>query len=98
MMHPVHVQARAVTTDRLLRIQVPQNCRENDTFLVQPPTGRPFTVIVPPGGSPGAWMDVAIPDDGPVATVDAVEVTVAAGDDDAEAELRVSQWIDRTRL
>jgi hypothetical protein len=37
-------------------------------------------------------MDVAIPDDDPVAAVDAVEVT-AAVDDDAEAELRVSGLI-----
>ena len=39
---------------------------------------------------PGAWLDVAVPDDGQVVSVDAVEVT-AADEQDTEAELRVKK-------
>lgn len=82
------VHAQAVNGNNIMRLEIPPGLRPGDTFLVTPPQGHVFTVIVPEGGGPGAWIEVVVP----VEAVQAVEVNAdgGAGGDDAEFRMKKS--------
>ena len=61
------VQAHAVV-DQAVKIQVPPGLRPGDSFIVTPPNGRTFTVVVPEGAEPGSFISVVIPDETAPAT------------------------------
>ena len=86
--HPTAtVHAQAVSGNKIMRLEIPNGLRPGDTFLVTPPQGHVFTVIVPQGGVPGAWIEVVVPDE----TVPAVEANADGGNsDDAEFRMKKS--------
>jgi hypothetical protein len=85
--HPTAtVHAQAVNGNNIMRLEIPSGLRPGDTFLVTPPQGHVFTVIVPQGGLPGAWIEVVVPDE----TVQAVEVNADGDTDDAEFRVKKS--------
>lgn len=58
----VHAPTAIVITDPVRRVQIPDGAQPGDMFLVSNDgNGRPFTVIVPQGASPGSFIDVLIP-------------------------------------
>lgn len=49
--------------DQILKIQIPDGLIAGDSFIVTPPQGRVFTVIVPEGARGGMMVDVMVPDE-----------------------------------
>ena len=49
--------------DEIMKVQIPNNCRPGDSFVVTPPDGRVFTVIVPDNAMPGSFIDIVVPSD-----------------------------------
>ena len=49
--------------DEIMKVQIPNNCRPGDSFVVTPPDGQVFTVIVPDNAMPGSFIDIVVPSD-----------------------------------
>ena len=58
MMFAEPIQAVPIGNNRVMRLEIPQGLKPGETFLVTPPTGRVFTVIVPVGGVPGGILPI----------------------------------------
>lgn len=56
--------------DNITKVQIPAGLRPGDSFVVSPPNGRSFTVIVPEGSAPGTFISIVIPNDSAAASAD----------------------------
>mmetsp|Transcript_24089 Transcript_24089/g.26360 ORF Transcript_24089/g.26360 Transcript_24089/m.26360 type:complete len:158 (+) Transcript_24089:114-587(+) len=80
----IEVPIATVVEDPIKRIQVPPNCKAGDSFIVTD-YGVPFTVIVPEGATPGAYLNVVVPQ----------EATVVGADDTNTQNTRGKLKIDK---
>lgn len=53
--------------EQVMKVQIPSGLKVGDSFIVTPPDGRVFTVIVPEGAAAGSFIDIIVPQDAAVA-------------------------------
>lgn len=51
--------ADTVGDQEVMKVQIPIGLHPGDSFVVTPPDGRVFTVIVPEGAVAGAYVDAS---------------------------------------
>jgi len=52
--------ADTVDDQEVMKVQIPNGLYPGDSFVVTPPDGRVFTVVVPEGAVAGTFVDVSM--------------------------------------